>query len=63
VKYSRGNLIFQLCTADPPDHGTITRTTASSNSVIATTTSRKHVAQIAEGGFHIELELDSVIQH
>ena len=31
------------------------RTTASSNSVIATTTSRKHVTQIAEGGFHIEL--------
>jgi len=29
--------------------------TTSSNSAIATTTSRKHVAQIAEGGFHIEL--------
>ena len=23
VKHSRGNLIFQLCTADPPDHGTV----------------------------------------
>jgi len=23
VKHSRGNLIFQLCTADPPDHGMV----------------------------------------
>ena len=43
MKHSRGNLIFKLCTADPPDHGTIISVNIHGQSIIK---SMHHVVKV-----------------